>query len=154
MATPQSTSIFGVITDNEIRNPIRSKKISTTGLKFPISNSPGRGYFVKATNIPLVKGNIRQLIHTSKGERVMLPNFGISLKRYLFKPLDEITFKAIQQDILTAFAEYLPNVKVVRLFIRNLEDISLTGESALLIKMIVKIREEEGTLFEVQTRVG
>ena len=59
------------------------------GLDLPIRKSEGKeGYFAStSTTIEAVKNNIRNLLNTHKGERLMQPNMGIGLRKYLFQQL-------------------------------------------------------------------
>ena len=53
------------------------------GIDMPIRKSEGpEGYFASTkTTVGSVKNNIRNLLQTEKGERLMQPNFGISLRK-------------------------------------------------------------------------
>ncbi len=83
------------------------------GVLFPLFDKiQGRGIFRSATNLDLFKSNIIQFIKTERGERVMLPNFGLSLRRFLFSPIDDDLTEAIATEIVYGLKRYLPNVVV------------------------------------------
>ena len=59
-------------------------------------------YFVlntKSSKEELIKGQIRQLLFTVPGERVMLPSFGLHIRQYLFSPIDSIIIENIKKEI-------------------------------------------------------
>jgi len=58
-----------------------------------------------------VKQNLRNLLLTMPGERVMNPDFGVGLKRYLFEPKVNVTPK-IKQRVMKQVGQYMPFVKV------------------------------------------
>jgi len=50
------------------------------------------------TNIDLVKQDLLNTFHTPKGDRVMLPEFGSNIPKYMFDPFDDLTEQAIIED--------------------------------------------------------
>lgn len=86
-----------------------------------------------------VKQNIRMLMYTSPGERVMVPDYGIGLRRYLFEnaPEAEINLRIRQQT-----ATYIPEISIVSLNISrdNQRAIAKSGQSnTLSIELIYDI---------------
>ena len=62
-----------------------------------------------------VKQNIRMLIYTSPGERIMIPQFGVGIKKYLFEVDTPELREAIKQQVtnqIVRFMPYLSNVSV------------------------------------------
>ncbi len=45
------------------------------------------------------KQNLKMLVLTSPGERIMAPEFGVGLYRFLFEPIGDDTFSNISQRI-------------------------------------------------------
>lgn len=95
-----------------------SNQAKLVGFAFPTKGEEG-GYFSKSYNTSLVANNIRQLILTEKGERVMQPDFGIRLRSRLFQPLDSVLTQGLSSDIRTALATYLPIVQIVSLTVEE-----------------------------------
>ena len=52
------------------------------------------------------------LILTSPGERVMIPDFGVGIRRYFFENLAPETFTAIESRIREQAAAYLPYITI------------------------------------------
>ena len=60
----------------------------------------------------LIKQNLKMLILTSPGERMMDTNFGVGLKAYLFELNDEMTYEEITSRIRSQVAQYMPFVEI------------------------------------------
>ncbi len=50
----------------------------------PLSQDDENGYQLIQTAIGVVKQNLRMLLLTNPGERIMMPDFGVGIKTYLF----------------------------------------------------------------------
>jgi phage baseplate assembly protein W len=73
------------------------------------------GYFaVNYTTKEQIKSDLRNLILTNRGERLMQPEFGCNLRQALFEQIDDGAgvFLYIQTEIETAIARWLPFVVV------------------------------------------
>ena len=72
------------------------------GLDLPIRKSEGNeGFFAStSTTIEAVKNNIRNLIQTNPGERLMQPRLGLNLRRFLFNQLTIDDINSMQNEIL------------------------------------------------------
>jgi len=113
----KTTTIYGVSplsrTKNEIINAIESDDIF--GVKFPLydSTNSGKGIFVKTKGLELLKSELRQFIKTERGERVMLPNFGLSLRRFLFEPITEDLIRNLKKEVIGGIAAYIPKAVIL-----------------------------------------
>ena len=83
------------------------------GISLPFSNKTrGDGYFDSSkTTLDAVKNNIKMLLNTDKGERVFQPNLGISVKEFLFQPMDEDIRIQIENSIVEALELWMPFVE-------------------------------------------
>jgi len=70
------------------------------------------GYAMKKTLIEETKQNFKILLLTSPGERIMLPKFGIGIKKYLFEQQSERTYINIRKNINKQVRRYLPHVEI------------------------------------------
>jgi phage baseplate assembly protein W len=69
-----------------------------------------------------VKQNLKMLILTSQGERIMHPVFGVGIRKYLFEPLNEVTKEIIRFSIVTQAAIYMPYIVGMQIEISNASD--------------------------------
>lgn len=73
------------------------------------------------TNEDAVKRALRNILFTNKGERLLDPDFGAGLTRYLFEPLIPSTVQVIKTEIRNAIETYEPRAIINK--------IDVTGES-------------------------
>ena len=147
-----NTNIFGVtpmksVTD-EIINSVSNNDVF--GVKYPLydKNNSAKGIFIKTKGFELVKSELRQFIKTERGERVMLPNFGLSLKRFLFEPITEDLIISMKKEIIIGVNNYLPSVRILRLDILKSDKAQGFGLPGLMIRLLVasKISEQQSEL--------
>ena len=81
-----------------------------------------------AGRLPLVSGpeKVRQamytLLDTDPGERVMRPDFGCGLRRYLMQPNNPATRAGIQREITQSLTRWEPRVKLVDIAVTPTDD--------------------------------
>lgn len=82
----------------------------------------------QAGRLPFVRGpeKVRQailtLLDTDPGERVMRPDFGCGLRRYLMQPNNPATRAGIARDITQAIARWEPRVRLVDIAVSPTDD--------------------------------
>jgi len=79
------------------------------------SNTDGP-YQLNKTLKDAVRQNLKMLILTAPGERIMIPEFGVGLHRYLFEQVTSDTFSQVSQRISEQTNRYIPAI--------NLEEVS------------------------------
>ena len=92
------------------------------GISLPITNSHNGMFDREFTTIKQLRHNIKNLLLTMKGERLMLPTFGTDIYSLLFEQDDGTLPDKIEQSILEALKIWLPFVRL-----ENLEVLSLEG---------------------------
>lgn len=60
----------------------------------------------------LARQNLKMLILTIPGERIMDPNFGVGLRRYLFEQNDSNTYSVISSKINEQVQRYLSYIQI------------------------------------------
>jgi len=65
-------------------------------------------------DVELVQTELLAHIFTTKGSRVMMPNFGSNIPTMAFEPLDEMIVDEVYTELLNIF-DYDPRVEVVSL---------------------------------------
>jgi phage baseplate assembly protein W len=64
------------------------------------------------TEIEQLKSNIKNLLLTKRGERLMNPLFGAGVETVLFEPITDEFEDKIQDIITTSVERYIPNVSI------------------------------------------
>lgn len=140
-------TLFGTVNSKTINaDVIQKTTIKLIGLHFPIGGSPNGGFFSRTSNLNLIRSEVKQLLLTEPGERVMLPNYGIGLHRFAFEPLDEQTYEELSHDIHAGFLNYLPNVDIVSLGIFFSDSQNYKGIPGLVVRLTVKPRDINQTI--------
>ena len=93
--------------------------MATLGVKLPITRSDINGYAMIDDFHSLIKQNLKMLILTNPGERVMMPDFGVGIQTYLFQNFSETTYTQIENDIKDQVSKYLPVVSIIRVGFDN-----------------------------------
>jgi phage baseplate assembly protein W len=109
------------------------------GVKFPLfdKDNPAKGIFIKTKGFELLKSVVRQFVKTERGERVMLPNFGLSLRRFLFEPITPDLVLNMENEIYGGFAQYLPEVRILSLLVGAGENVQGFGIPGLKVTLVI-----------------
>lgn len=122
------------------------------GIKFPFSNS-SQGYIAPAVEMELARSNLKQLLNTTPGERVMLPSYGCDLFPLLFEPFDQDLVIEAKQRISDSITRFIPYLEIVKLRVVRLEESSKVGVPSLFIQLFCQIKDDENSLFEVDVKL-
>ncbi|HEX7028501.1 MAG TPA: GPW/gp25 family protein [Gammaproteobacteria bacterium] len=79
-----------------------------------------------------IRESIRIILSTEPGERVMLPEFGAGLKRFLFEPNTVPTHRMMEEKISQALALWEPRIRVEDI------DISVDTEDARACRVTIR----------------
>jgi len=165
MATTTEHNLYGTDVSLSVKRVTSSKYKKKSGFVYPLigkfetvtggalqKNTSQKGYFNKAYGVNLIRNNLRQLILCEKGSRVMLPNYGLSLDKYLFEPLDETTYYLIKNDILRTLNTYFSIVNVISLGV--FANTTKAVENQLIIRLTLQLMDESLDIFDVQVNIG
>jgi len=78
----------------------------------PLSIDPINGFSNNQTIIEVVQQNLKMLLLTSPGERMMDPNFGVGMRRFLFEQNNSNTHSRIKTRIKKQVADYMSFVEI------------------------------------------
>lgn len=123
------------------------------GLKFPFGSLSDGGFLKKSSDLDLIKSALRQLLLTNRGERVMLPNYGTNLRKYLMEPLDQATLSQIRREITESFSKYARDINLLKILIIPGDTETLSGGHHLYIKLYCSLKEQEGISFEINVDI-
>ncbi len=96
-----------------------SKEFLGRGWKFPIEVDPTTGRIKQAEYEDDIAEAIRMIIWTSKGERLMRPDFGCGIEQYLFEGNDDTTLRLIEAEIDEALRLWEPRVHEVEVQVKR-----------------------------------
>lgn len=82
-------------------------------VKFPLTfetDDPGHDQ-IGTENLPeLVNFNIKNVLLTNPGERLWDNDFGVGINQYLFENFENFELEALENDIRSQLAEYVPYI--------------------------------------------
>jgi len=131
-----TSNLYGVIPSKElIKSLVDTNDNLSTGLRFPIGKN--NILFNKSSKEELIKGQIRQLLFTVPGERVMLPSFGLHIRQYLFSPIDSIIIENIKKEIYKQVRFYVLTAELLQLRVSEIEQTN-TSLPGLTINLSLK----------------
>ena len=84
-----------------------------TGWDLPLAPDPARGALGYRSGPEKVRQAILVILLTEPGERVMRPDFGCGLRRYLMEPNTVAVRASIQRAVATAIDVWEPRVRVL-----------------------------------------
>ena len=82
------------------------------GLAFPPLVDPATGTLGTVGDTDVVSQALRVLLRTAPGERLMRPDYGCDLRRYLFAPNDASTHRLIAKEVTRAINLYEDRVRL------------------------------------------
>ena len=96
-------------------NPLDLQKNIAIGVSLPFN---GPGVFNSTfTTKDQIKSNLVNLLLTSTGERIMNPNFGTYLKRFLFEGITDSNLESLKDNLLNSISIYIPDITVTNIII-------------------------------------
>jgi phage baseplate assembly protein W len=97
--------------------------VSGISPKLPLYIDPIDGIALNKTLKQMTRQNLKMIILTSPGERIMYPKFGVGIRRYLFMNNTQRTLSDISRKIEQQVRTYLPSVTI-----RSIKFLSENGE--------------------------
>ena len=154
MAANVTTNLYGTVQGRYNIQPVKSKRKSIYGLNFPLGSSKTGGIFSKNSGVNMIKQSVEQLLLTQRGERIMLPNYGCNVRKYLFQPLDEETFERIIDEIETSFNNYIVGARIDKIQVFPTGDTGPAGGNSLQIILKLKLDTSDLEVFDVGVTIS
>jgi hypothetical protein len=129
-----------IVNRESLFNP---KNITNITIGVPFRNI--NGWFENVTRTEeAIRQDIRAFIFTNKGERIMRPDFGTNIKKYIFEPNDQIIRDKIIEEISEGINKFFPYVKLISVnaFTSNNDNTLSDNEIKVEIKLEIKIGNE------------
>ena len=86
--------------------------MASLSLMTPIVYDSGDGFAMNKTLAQVIRQNLKMLILTNPGERVMDPEFGVGINRYLFSNFSENYQSKITNKVNEQVALYMPGLVI------------------------------------------
>ena len=80
--------------------------------KLPLGRDPQDVYALNKTIRQVARQNLKMLVLTSPGERIMLPEFGVGIRHYLFENATDEAFLTLRSRIIEQARIYLPYITI------------------------------------------
>ena len=132
-----------------------ANKLEGISVSLPLTYDSVDGPYELNKNLrDVVKQNLKNLVLTAPGERVMLPDFGVGARRFLFEPNTGLVFSDLKSKITSQVTKYLPFIQLEDLIVLTSEqDASLSPNSArLILKYNIGVVNEQDTLIITQNQ--
>lgn len=90
------------------------------GARLPLLVSDSDGpYDLLQTIKEVAAQNIKMVVFTNPGERVMDPAFGVGIRRFLFRQNTEQTYSTLKSRIRKQIGRYLPYIKIEKIYVNS-----------------------------------
>ena len=89
--------------------------MASFGVALPIRRSSNDGFEMLTRFKTLIRQNLKMILLTAPGERIMYPEFGVGMREYLFKNFHDGTFAEIDENIRSQVAQYLPVITITNI---------------------------------------
>lgn len=105
----------------------------------PLQRSDEDGYYALTKTLKEnIRQNFKNLVLTSPGERIMLPDFGVGIRDYLFeipaKPIEDVQSE-IFSKVLDQTARYMPFVQIQGVDFSEQNNKSVSNEQVLTVRI-------------------
>ena len=113
---------------------------SGLSVKLPLYHDPDDGSVaLNKTYREVAKQNFRNILLTIPGERVMLPDFGVGLKRFLFEQNDALFGSNLRSEISNQVSRYLSYIDILSIDVNNGTELTSGGPHTVSLKIVYNI---------------
>jgi hypothetical protein len=86
--------------------------MSSLSVALPLQYSQIDGFQMNKDIKSLFRQNLKMLVLTDPGERVMEPDFGVGIRQYLFQNFTQSTYSEIDTRIREQVKKYIPAIRI------------------------------------------
>ena len=122
--------------------------MSSLAVKLPLMYSQENGYMMIKSTLPMIKQNLKMLLLTNPGGRVMIPSFGVGMRTYLFENFDETTYAKIRVKVNQQAKIFMPYITIhsVQFVPKDID----SGRLSMIIKYVIpSLRSQDVLSFNV-----
>jgi len=124
---------------------------SLLNINIPITRGTSTAFASTMDNKEAVKNNLRSLLMTARGERV-LSDFGTNLRRMIFDPADPAYADEVKQELTSSVQKWMPYLQVIEV------KTTFIGENSNQLSVFVRYRftdsQYEDTLNIIYNNIG
>ena len=126
------------------------------GVNLPFSKGNRTGWFDQSfTTLEAAKSNLRNLLLTMKGERLMQPNFGTDLMKLVFEQDDGTLVDRIRETIIDAVEFWLPYLNLNTIEVNDTVETDDMNFNRFNVKLVFSLKNVpdvyESITFTVET---
>jgi len=154
MAYTTTKTVYGHVSKVPVDQDLKGKFEKVKGFGFPVGSKAGLPYFYTETSETLIKNNLKQLLGTNPGERILLPDFGCSLRKFLFQQLDTTTKNDIIRQVVNSITKYLKSVEILEIKVQEVDEIGPDNNNVINIQLRLKIKDETNLVFYTEVKVA
>ncbi len=100
--------------------------MSFLGAPYPIIKDP-KGFLRTTTGVDQIKSDLLVLLLTEPGERVMLPDFGTPLRKFIFEPNDSVVNEQVKEAIANSISLWEPRIAIQDIEVVNGASSDISG---------------------------
>lgn len=93
--------------------------MSGIGAKLPLNLDTQDGIGLTKTVKETIRQNLKMLVLTSPGERLMLPDYGIGVRNFLFEQNSAQTKAHLTDRVIEQVATYMPFIEIENIIFSN-----------------------------------
>lgn len=88
-----------------------------------LGNNPRQSSDIKVDNdMEAIKNSIRNIFNTKNGQKLLTPDFGSSLEKFLFERADDFTGSIIANTVLENIQKFEPRIEVLKIRVYPVPD--------------------------------
>lgn len=141
MTISQSTVYGKVPTPKTLLRVSDTKRSERVGVSMLFDEN---NFLSKSSRNRLLSAQIRQIMFTRPGERVMLPRFGVDINGFLFDQVTPDVLERLRSEISDQIDRYVPQAKLLDMSASVSEN--EIGVETLTIVLLVRDKEQEDNL--------
>lgn len=116
------------------------------------SKSKYSGKDVKvAYDVNAIKNSLTNIFNTMPGDRRLLPEFGLDLRKYLFTPVSKEIAEVIGRDIYMHISMWEPRVRILQVNVIALTDIQ---EYNIVLNLLIPFYNQRFSFNSILTKEG
>ena len=124
--------------------------------RVPLALDSLNGFALTQTIQEVGKQNLRMLVLTNPGERVMIPSFGAGIRKMLFEQQSPAIFGMIRERIISQTKKYLPYIQIAEVKNFNASDSKSYNQDFNTVSVIInysipKVRVKDSLQLNVST---